>query len=317
MRLLLLGLALASPACVPAAGGWSAATLAAGGHALPRGHRLVDGPAHPLPHAGGVDLVLCRWRRDAAIPVRFGEEISSPDRSLLREALRAWTAAGLGIAFDERPAGEALPRWPESDTPRGIELHFADRAGLAPAPRGGGDTVADCGARELRFASIYLNRDHPNPLERDKRALSRAELLGNALHELGHALGFAGHVRTGRSILSGDPAHARSAAERWLRGEAIHEPVLEALYRLPSGVLVGRLELSEGAAAQLAALAAAARAAGWRGPFSRAGGSRASWLYRSRGRVASLVFEPWPWPDADVPIPSVWPNAQARGLLDR
>ena len=205
-------------------------------------------------------------------------------------ALKAWTSAGLGVSFVTL----------EDPSDRGIELDFP--TGRRRRPAGTGDAWADCrlgeetreeGAFEahLTRASIHLNRSLlswkgvETPLDDD-------ELLGAMLHELGHALGFSGHARSGRSIMVADKAQVRAIAQSVAAGGALPAPELVALYGLPSGVRVGERGMPREESERLQALEDRAEKDGWVGPYSRVGDRKAEFFYRNhRGQRLGVRIE--------------------------
>ena len=88
---------------------------------------------------------------------------------------------------------------------------------------------------ELVFASVHLRRHRRDGLDRPD-AQTEAELLGVVVHELGHALGFPGHLRCGDGVMT-QPGQI-DAARRWgravARGDALRSPTLSELYALRS-----------------------------------------------------------------------------------
>lgn len=306
-------------ACVPTRGGWDERALAARHAELDAhpGNRLADAVPHLQPDRDGVALFLCRWSTAAPIPVSLPPDASDVERDLLRRALRAWSEAGLGVRFVE------VERSP------GLEIRFANRQRDGWAPQGSGDTVADCAiasdfeaeARadrvpaDMSFASVYLRRDEIDALER-VRPLSREELLGAALHELGHALGFAGHVASGRSVMTASPEIARSHGRSVLDGQPLLDATLAALYALPSGVVVGRVELAAEQRSVLSRLSSFAGNAGWKGPWSRVGDESARLLWREAGGAsAALELADWPARLRTGEAGVLEPNARARNAL--
>jgi hypothetical protein len=246
-----------------------------------RAHHLGDATPYLLPRDGGLTLFLCRWRTGRALRVALPADAALAERALLERALSAWQGALPGVAF-ERVAGPS-----EAE----IEIAFG-----APGAARTAETAADCAvdldaagepgalSAQLVAAHVRLRR-----AERDWRgrevALTDEQLLGSALHELGHALGFQGHVRRGRSVMVRSVDEVKLAARRLLGGEPFRDATVAALYRVPSGVVVARHALPAGRTEQIDRLRAAARELGLAGPVVRVGdrGARISW-HSAHGR---------------------------------
>jgi len=302
------------------------------------GHRLADiapyfAPYRASPGSGaahgepGLALFLCRFASDAPVAVALPEDATAAERVLLTRALGAWQDAGLGVSF------RVAPREELRSAPR-IEIDFVD-ASTPHGPAPAADTIADCAvpetveepladgstraapvAAELTFASIHLRRTRPDALER-LVPLTEAELLGAVVHELGHALGYPGHVRAGDAVMA---AHGQvDAARRWGRrmaeGRRLESPTLAALYALPAGARVGALPLTSAQLAPVHALNAAARAAGLVGPFVRVGDRDARLFWRgARGSVV-LGIDDWKHVIREPSRFSTRFNVRARRLL--
>lgn len=295
----LLALVAIFVGCVPARGGWDLDALASRHRAvaLRSGSRLADVLPHLLPDRDGATLFLCRWASELPIPVSLPAGASAAESLILQRALSAWEGAGLGVRFEVVLPGAGR-----------LDIRFADPAGGGWVPSGTGDTITDCAilddfdvppqlervAAKLSFASIILRRHNSDALGRPV-PMSGPELLGAAVHELGHALGFAGHVATGDSVMVASTERVRQVGARLLAGEPLIDESLSALYALPPGVVVGRVELSPEQTMLARRLAAAARKAQLSGPFSRVGDTSARLLWRGMPmKSVALEVEHWP-----------------------
>lgn len=239
------------------------------------GHRLGDVRPYYWPAAGRLTLLLCRWPDDAVVPVSLPSDASESERASIEAALRAWERA-LPLRFERREAG---PREP------GIEIRLLDDMIAYEA-----GTVADCAVNasdpgrlalpaRIVYASIHLARGDPR-------------LAGSALHELGHALGFQGHVRRGHSVMVDSAKEVRRAGEQVLDGRAWQDAAVEALYAVPSGTVLRRDALPPGRTQAVDALLTLARQHGWRGPLLRAGDAEGRIAWRERdGRLVKLKLE--------------------------
>jgi len=238
-----------------------------------REHHLWDTTPYLLPSGENVEFFLCRWPTDTAIPVSLPPDASEEERRSLESVLRAWEGAGLGIRFETgAPPGI------------GIELRFIDTEPGATMTTHAANTVADCAVSpavfesemgpvlpaQLVFASIHLWRGGFDNLGRPV-AHSRSEFLGSALHEIGHALGFQGHVRVGRSVMVKEKDQVEREGAGRGRGRAFSDATLRALYALPSGTVVRRIAAKEYQTAPVDRMAALAREHGFSGPFVRVG----------------------------------------------
>jgi hypothetical protein len=124
-------------------------------------------------------------------------------------------------------------------------------------PTGLGDTLSECdvssasadgrrGPRgELTGAEIRMRRARVDMRGRVQPA-TEAEWIGALMHELGHALGFAGHAASGDSILVQDESKLRRAGRRALEGQSEPDTTLEALYRVRPGSVLGMRSLRAG-----------------------------------------------------------------------
>jgi hypothetical protein len=315
-----LVLAVNTLSCVPARGGWSTEVLAreAGEPLLPRGHRLADTPPHPLPVPGALQLVLCRWRLDRPLLVSLPPDASEREAELLSQALTAWEGAIPALHFE---AGEL--------TRTDLEIRFDESSVAVWSPGASANTIADCAlssepaaeARDGRvgpalvWASIHLRRVNLD-IVAQAVPLADDELLGVMLHEIGHALGFAGHVAVGRSVMSATTETVRNVARKLMAGGALSAPSVEALYALDSGVVVGRVPLAARHTEMLGALSSAARLAGYAGPYSRVGGESARILWRRSGeRSPAITIERWPDVVAGRADLVPRPSSAARRLL--
>ena len=102
----------------------------------------------------------------------------------------------------------------------------------------------------LLGSEVRIRRALPSVAQRVHHA-TREEWTAALLHELGHALGFVGHITSGRSVLTRDEYLLRGIARRAIRGEVVRMPSLEALYAVEPGRVLGRVELEPEARAAL------------------------------------------------------------------
>lgn len=290
-------------ACVAAPGGWDLASLEARHPQVAEvfGHQLQDAAPYFAPAKGGLALILCRWSTAAPIPVWLPPYASSDETHAIGLALAAWEGAGLGLRF-------VTQTWTDAPPLSGIVFEILDlrRAG----PSGAADTIADCAVpvqvaapspgaapvdAALEFASVHLRRELRNEIGRPV-PLTETELLGAVIHELGHALGFPGHVVRPGSVMS---AHGQvDTARRWgariQEGEVLDAPTLRALYATPSGVRVGWLPLGGSQALPIATVSSLAAGSGLTGPWVRVGSESARILWRHpKGQSVAVVIGSW------------------------
>jgi hypothetical protein len=245
------------------------------------GQRLAQITPYAWPHHDTLRWFTCRWQLDRPLRVSLPPDLAARDRELLLQALASLESAGLGLRIDAHA------------TPERADVHLA----LADADAGkSGRTSADCAvheagdrlAAELVRADVSLQRNGQNMIGKVV-ALSEAEWVGAAIHELGHALGFQGHVRSGPGPMVRNVEEVRAIGRRVLRGEPLSAPSLRALYSLPSGTLLRRDSLAAGRTRELDRLDALARERGYRGPFLRVGDVSALIDWREPGgRVVGL-----------------------------
>ena len=123
----------------------------------------------------------------------------------------------------------------------------------------------------MRGAIVRVARRTPkNPLHRDQ-PLTQEQIAGIALHEIGHALGFQGHVSHGDTAMvrSRDDITARGRAV--MKGDRVGDATLLALYALAPGAVVRRSPVGPARTEAVDRLAEAAVRLGLRGPFVRVG----------------------------------------------
>jgi hypothetical protein len=316
-RVALLGLGLAAAAC--ASGRLDVGALEAIHPELAgiRDHRLEDAVPYFAPAETGLALILCRWSTEVPIPVWLPSYASAGETRAIEQALDAWEAAGLGLRFARRP-------WSDEPPLAGIVFEILDTRREGPA--GSADTIADCAVptalpdgetladpvdAELQYASIHLRRELLNELGRAV-PLTETELVGAVAHELGHALGLAGHVASPGSLMSshGQVDAARRFGSSILEGRPLEVPTLSAVYALPPGTRVGWLPLTRVQLEPLIAVGAAAAQAGLRGPWVRVGtgSARILWRYEA-GESAAVVIVDW---EAALRDPALFEGIQNR-----
>ena len=238
-------------------------------------HRLAEAKPYALPLGGDLTLFLCRWPTQAPISVSIAGEPDAAQREALAAALRAWEAAGLGVRFAPGEGG------------RGIRVRWRDDIVTSQA-----DTVADCAVRgppapgehevpgaRLVGASIHVARADPHPRE-------------TLLHELGHALGFQGHVVRGSTLMLAREAEVLARARRVTDSSPLDDAALRALYAVPSGAIVARVSVSREQTLPADRIRAAAAERGLVGPFARMGDrSGQLWWVDRGGRRLALRIE--------------------------
>ncbi len=318
-------MALLLTACASPRGGWNSSDLEADHPAVSqiKRQRLSDTPPYFMPDGDGLILFLCRWSGADAIPVVLPSDADDSELAGLRLALDSWQEAGLGVRFREVSALQGQ---------RGIEIRlFAAADETFPLVRTG-DTIADCRLpaeppadaaaqainASIEWSSIFLRRANIDSLGRSV-PLSEAQLAGQALHELGHALGFSGHVMALRSIMTRTHEVAKHWGEGVAAGKTFRDPHLSALYTVPSGTIVGRIDPSPERLASLRRFMASVRDdATWLGPYARVGDKDAR-IFWKRAEGSSSIFEIGDWVEVvrgKVP-PALRINAAARGVIEQ
>jgi hypothetical protein len=289
------GLVLAAALTACAGGSPRQAALDARFPALGAEEARLLAQAHPfvLPAAGRTTLFHCRWPSDAPIPVSLPPDATPEERRALEAALRAWEGAGLGVRFLPVADGGAAA----------IEIRFADDAIETGAGRDTGNAVVDCriaplsqqagggvvAEAQLASARLRLARRTGGGMAKP-RALTPAEQTGLALHELGHALGFEGHVRRGESVMASEVEKIPRAGRALLAGEPFADPALRALYRIPSGALVSATAVEPWRTDLVDRMGRLAEQHGLDGPFVRVGESAGRIFWRdAQGAEYGLV----------------------------
>ncbi len=291
------------------------------------GHRLEETLPYFALGEDGFALFLCRWSNAAPVPVWLPPNASPDQRAVLEQAVAAWQGAGLGISFE-------VGTWQGAPPLAGIVVEIVDPSARAIATAA--DTIADCAIpqevvkpsedapalpvdAELQYASIHLTVERPDLLGRPV-PLSRSELLGATLHELGHALGFAGHVKRGESVMSahGQMDAVRRWGERIEAGEPLSAPSVLALYAAPSGARVGWLSLQRRQLDPIREVSGIATGLGLRGPYSRVGEASSRMLWRDdRGSSVGVVILDWPRALHEPATLEPRPNRRARVLVEQ
>jgi hypothetical protein len=244
---------------------------------------LAQATPYLLPERGELVGFLCRWPTPTTLAVSLPRDASERERSLLERALRAWEQAALGVDFEIAERG-----------PVDIGIRFGQRSAAHS-----GTAAVDCavagdarGGIEARLVSarVVLRRADVDWRGRVLE-LRDEEVVGAALHEIGHALGFQGHALRGVTVMTRSVDHVRESGAGVLAGRAFSDPALRALYALPSGEVVARWPLPLGATEPVDRTRNRARQDGWTGPLVRVGDreARIDWLTGEAGRIGYRI----------------------------
>jgi len=285
--------------------------------AAPIGGDAGLGELHPtvLPWRGRVDFFTCRFTTDAPIGVWLGST-DATERQAVARALEAWERAGLGVRFEVVAPDEAQ-----------IWLDVVDAAvGRDDGSSGTGRAIVDCrldpsgdpASARIEHARVEIARSRPPDWRGRVQQLSQAELAGTALHELGHALGFQGHVRRGRVAMAATPETLRALGARVLARKPIPSGPVAALYARPSGSLLHRSSVPAWRTDLVDRMARVAEREGLDGPFARVGdvSARVFWRDASGAEYGLLI----PGLEQLMTEPErviVLPEANTRSVLPR
>ncbi len=293
-RAVALGVAAWLLTCAAPRGGWDVARLLIEEPQIAQlaSQRLGDLTPYPAPQGGAVKLITCRWPTTRPIRVRL--RLSGERYDWARRAVESLSRGSIGLELEILSEPRELP-----DSARLIEVvevASEDEAG----PGGVGDTLVSCDVSSgsqtalgtLRRAEIEMRSVARDGLDRPV-PLSAEEWTGAFMHELGHALGFQGHVRSGQSVLVLDRDRLRAAGRLALSGAAWRDDTLAALYLLESGRLLGWREISSQTQHWLDALETRLGGRGI-GPWASVGDRSAQLEWKTEEGIAlRLRFPDW------------------------
>jgi hypothetical protein len=310
---LLLGLGCAGPA-------FDAGSLAAAFPTLDGREARVLAQTRPylLPSRGRVRWFLCRFDAGQPLAVSLPADAGARETRALEAALSALERSPLGLRFVRVPPEQAdvvveLQAGPTGSAERAQTANTVADCRLGPG------ALADPGGvlpATLAFASVRIGRLGA-PEERGPE-LDVAKLTGAVLHELGHALGFQGHVGRGESVMVRDFEVLRRFGAAALAGEPLEDPALEALYAVPSGAIVAEARVSSVRTQLVDRMERLAAGSGLEGPFARVGDdvARISWR-DARGRDYGFQVGRLDTLLRDASTLVVLPEARARRALPR
>ena len=236
--------------CSSPRGGWDLEVVQRGYPTLARlsGHRLGD----MLPFASfeGDRVVLRACRFSSGRTIRVSGHGRGWPQAWARGAVSALDRGARGFALSLQDLAGNDPGSRVDSEIRILSLDATDEA----APIGLADTLSVCDISPAADGRTEVRGLLRGSVIRIKRArldwrgnlveVSGEEWVGALMHEIGHALGFAGHARTGDSILVRDQDRLRRAGRRALAGQPWRDETLEALYQLKPGQRLGTRRLS-------------------------------------------------------------------------
>ncbi|MFP6655261.1 MAG: hypothetical protein VCB25_06515 [Myxococcota bacterium] len=213
------------------------------------GHRLGDMVPFPALEGERVVLIACRFRDHG--PIRIGGDGPGWPASWARQAVSALERGARGFKLEFVPSQSGGSDLRELD----IEIRSIEGAEEA-GPRGLGDTLSECDISPLSSsvgrprgwlvgAEIRMRRARLDMLGESQDA-SAAEWVGALMHEIGHGLGFSGHVVAAETILVREESRLRAAGRVGLAEGVWSDATLEALYRLRPGQPLGTRPLTAG-----------------------------------------------------------------------
>ncbi len=289
--------------CVPPQAGWDVSALLAERPDVARisGQRIGDLTPFPALDDQRVLLVACRFAADRPVFVAGLAASAHPD--WLARAVAAVDDAVPGVTLTlEEGAGATDVGGPH------IAIASVDDPS-AERPQGLADTLTECDvtpdetrARDVRGvltrAEIRIRRA-PRDNGWRRAPLASEEWIGALIHELGHALGFAGHPAFGDSLVLLEEGRLRAFGRRVLAGEALPAPNLNALYALDPGQRLGQAEVTPAGREAIRRLTAlveerSARLGPAMGPFASSGDRAARLRWRWAGGLQlELRFPFW------------------------
>jgi hypothetical protein len=250
--------------CVSPRGGWDIDALETMEPSIAtlEDHRLGDMLPFPALDGDRIVLVACRFTAGQAVRVR-GRGPQWPGawgEAAIRALDRSVELVELVLVDDSGSGPQTRPD---------IEILMIEAVG-GVGPKGLADTLSECDVSPIDSppvsrASSSTQTQAANPSYRglltgaeirmrraqldmtnQVREASAEEWVGALMHELAHALGFAGHAGAGDSILVRDETRIRALGRLALRGDAVPEETLEALYRLRPGQRLGMRRVKAG-----------------------------------------------------------------------
>ena len=226
--------------------------------------RLGDSTPYVLPAHDELLFFVCHWSIDQPLRVSLPPDANGHERELLDKALRAWEAVVTGLRF-EVVDGNAPIRLRFRDT--GPENAYTATDCEVTPPFAGDPLRA-----RIVGSQIDLRRAERDAWGRPIE-LAANELLGSAVHELGHALGLQGHALRGKSAMVRETSAVRRIGERLNdeKPKPLQEPAMQALYWLQSGTVIERRALAPGATRATDAIAERAQAEGAQRALVRVG----------------------------------------------
>lgn len=318
-----LVVAFLTSGCATPRGGWDLERLRGEEPQLAEfpGHRLGDLVPYPAPLGAGLELVACRRQSIDPIVVRLrltGERVAWAQRAI---ASLSNGTPGFELSVEpaastphttsvERAASTLHTTFVESaaSTPHAmsrmievIEIVEFESSNQNEGPRGVGDTLVACNVSnraDVAFGTLTsaVIRMRSTVLDQIDEAVAVAaeDWTGALMHELGHALGFQGHLGGGRSVLLLDQSELRRAGRSALAGKDWRDETLAALYEIVPGRRLGRRPLSARSQRWRAGLEVASGEQG-DGPFARVGDRHAELEWQSASGEALRLHLPF-WP---------------------
>ncbi|MBW2395774.1 MAG: hypothetical protein JRG95_16060 [Deltaproteobacteria bacterium] len=238
---------------------------------------------------GSVSLRTCRWPTGSVLAVGVEGEASANEDLDVNLALAAWSGAGLGVtllrASEGRPA-QLIVRFQGEPPTRDAGALGIGIARVDCRRKGPGSLLVERAEVDISRQVGPDWRGHMRPITPDER-------LGTLVHELGHALGFSGHVRAAEGPLVAAPEAIRRVGRHVRRGGRLEAPSLRALYAFPSGKSLRRVALAAWQTDPLDAFLPLAQGARLDGPWLRSGDrtARIFWRLANGEEVGFLIPE--------------------------